>query len=142
MLFLYRKDRLRQAISLYIGQYPDLYNVPATVSDEMIKDRVDTVPFNPKRIANCLSAGLSMEAAWLKFFKNNEIKYERLAYEELVSNYEEVIDGLLSIFHVSDENRRVPEKPMKKVANEKNEEFRRMFIDFLEGNDVSDESRH
>ena len=137
VLFLYRKDRLRQAISLYIGQYLDLFNVPATVSDEVINDRVDSVPFNPKRIANCLSEGLSMEVAWLKFFKKNEIKYELLAYEELVSNYEEVIGSFLSIFHVPDENRRIPEKPMKKVANKKNEELRRMFIDFLGGNGVS-----
>lgn len=140
VLFLYRRDRLRQAISLYIGQSRDVFNVPAGVTDEAIADLVQSVPFDPGVIAHRLSRILAMERAWLQFFDANDVPYEKLAYEDFVGNYDHHIDYLLEKFGVPERDRFVPEKPMKKIANEKNEELRRKFIEFVSGNltDIND----
>jgi len=133
IVFLYRADKIRQAISLYIGQSRDLFNVPANIDDETIAGLVDSVPFDPARIAACLNGVVTMEQAWLRFFKNNAIPFEPLVYEDLVGNFEGSISHILKRCGVPESERVIPGMPLKKVSNQKNEEFRRAFIDYVTG---------
>jgi len=76
-----------------------------------------------------------LEQCWLQFFKDNNITYEPLAYEDFVNDYDYNIDYLLTKFGVPAEKRSIPEKPLKKISNQKNEEFRNTFIDLICGNE-------
>ena len=133
VLFLYRRDKVRQAVSAFIGQSKDTFNVPAGVSDEVVKDLVADVEFNPSRIALILHNQLKIEAQWRMFFENQQIQYEELAYEDFTANYEQTIDHILARCGVPVEDRVIPEQPMKKISNEKNEEFRERFLKFIAG---------
>ena len=105
--------------------------MPAGISDEAVLELVESVPFDPQQIAERLNRVLLIEKAWMQFFKNNNITYESLAYEDFVANYEYYIDYFLDKFQVPVEERYIPEKPMKKVANYKNEELRTRFINLI-----------
>jgi hypothetical protein len=110
-----------------------MYNIPAEVSDETVTEIVESVPFNPFHIANCLNNSLNIDLAWLSFFKENDIAYMPLAYEDFIGRYEYYIDFLLGKLQVPEEDRHIPKQPLKKVGNRKNEEFRTRFLEFISG---------
>jgi LPS sulfotransferase NodH len=133
VLFLYRKDRLKQAISNYIARNVDLFNVPSDIDDDTVMDLVKSVPFSTSGITSCLNIATGIEEKWLIFFKNNNIKYDVLAYEDFIDDYEGHIENLLKKFNIPKEDRFIPEKPLKKVSNKINEEFRIKYLDFISG---------
>lgn len=133
IVYLYRRDKLRQAISTYIGQQRDVFNIPSDVSDEEVAKLVNSVTFDPRAIAGTLQGLLRIDQSWLNMFKNNELEYETLAYEDFTSDYEGSVARVLEKCGVPAGKHVIPEQPLKKIANSKNEEFRERFLDLVQG---------
>lgn len=133
VLYLYRRDKLKQAISVYIARSRDLFNVPSDISDEEVRKLVETIDYDHAGIADCLHGCIQIEQAWLEFFRKYKVDFEPLAYEDFVADYEGTLRGLLTRFGVDREQQRIPPQPLKKVSNRINAEFRSKFSDYLNG---------
>jgi LPS sulfotransferase NodH len=133
VVYLYRRDKIRQAISVYIGQSRDTFNAPADVSDEQVRELIADIPYDPALISQCLSTCIQIEQAWFKFFEQFDIPFIPLAYEDFAENYESTLEYLLSKLGVPAKDFEIPPAPLKKLSNEINEDFRSRFLAYMEG---------
>lgn len=133
VIFLYRKDKIRQAVSIYIGRQRDTFRIPAGADYQKIEDLVASVPMNPAAIAQRLFRAIAQEQQWLLFLHHHKIPYIALAYEDLVDNYEGTIDHLLEHIGVPQTERKIPTPPTMKISTSRNDELRQEFLDFIGG---------
>lgn len=132
-IFLYRKDKLGQAISAYIGHMADTFRIPATANKADIDAIVQDIPFNPAKISERLTNAIRQEQAWLNFIKNNKLKFLEFSYEELDEQYEIVLEKVFQYLEIPESHRTIPQRPTLKIRSKKNEEFREKFLNFVDG---------
>ncbi|MDH3690817.1 MAG: Stf0 sulfotransferase family protein [Gammaproteobacteria bacterium] len=133
VIFLYRKDKIKQAISVYIGQQRDTFRIPADADYSKIEEIVSTVPFNPTVISNILHNLIKQEQAWVRLLHTNNIPHEKLIYEDFIKDYEDTIDRILHRIGVPPADRKIPPMPTMKVSTFRNEEFKEQFMALLTG---------
>lgn len=130
-IFLYRRNKLDQAVSAYKGQVRDVFNVMEGESADALRKDVP-VPFQPHRIANNIQSQLKIDQDWLSFFEDNNIEYYSLAYEDLVEDYEAYIYDILRYLGIEAGPDNVPPKPTIKVGDRENDVLARQFLAYLD----------
>jgi len=133
VILLYRKDKIAQAISSYIGRNRDTFRIPAGADYSKIEEIVSSVRFNPAIISELLHRLIKQEQMWVAFLHKHNIPHDKLAYEDLVKDYENTIDRVLEKIGVPPANRKIPPMPTIKVSTPKNEELKKQFMALLSG---------
>lgn len=133
VLLLTRKDKIRQAVSQYIGQQRDTFRIPADADYEEVKEKVATVPFNPAAIAHFLHDLIKQEQMWVRFLHMHEIAHDHMTYEELAGNYEKSIKHVLKKIGVPTNKRKAPPIGTMKISTPRNDEMVEQFRALLAG---------
>ncbi len=130
-IFLYRRNKLKQAISAYKGQVRGVFNVVDGQSGEPSNQDAE-VPFDPARIIRNLNSQSWIDEEWLAFFKKHGISYYSVAYEDLVDHYEFYIRDILRYIGVDARDVAIPTKPTVKIGNAEDDALARAFLGHLD----------
>jgi len=133
VLFLYREDRVQQAVSTWKGQKRDTFNVYAeeqdeTNDEEMAATSGNEVPSDGLAIAQRLTNVLRMERQWQQLFQNQGIRAEHLTYEELVADYRGSVRHILTQLGVDASEDDIPDPPTVKMRDETDARLRHDFL--------------
>ena len=125
-IFLYRKNTLRQAISLYKAQTTHLWR---SFPGKKIDSKIPTILYDKFQIQRCLNLTKFREKQWHSFFKENNITPLVISYEDLTENKQET---LLKVFNYLGDNAlqtdfQFPETILHRQADELSEEFYTRF---------------
>ena len=136
VLFLYREDRVQQAISAWKGQMRDTFNVYAEEqsdqdAEEMQPTQTDEVPFDPLAISQRLTNTLRMERQWQQLFRNQAIPVEHLTYEQLTADYRGSVRHILDQLGVEADEGDIPDQPTIKMRDETDARLRQQFLEHL-----------
>ncbi len=91
-IYVYREDKMRQAVSFEYGRQTGRWS-----SDDQ---GVDNAQYNPQGIMECLQEVVAAEQGWSQFFDTHKIEPIRVAYESLAANYAGTIRDLLSYLEI------------------------------------------
>ena len=124
-IYLYRKDMIAQAVSLYFAFQTSIWH-----SNSTVKPSIDTVEFNFLHILHYFKQIKENNSYWLKIFsKNKNLPIYRLSYSELTSNYEQTITKINSLLGITDIE--IPPPPIQKQYSPLKEEFKERFIQMI-----------
>ena len=87
LIYLYRKDKVEQAVSLYIAQQTGAYqsNDPANTKE---------IKYSPTLISKCLHVNIKDDFSWQTFLKNMKVEFTTICYEDLVKNRDKQMSSL------------------------------------------------
>ncbi|SDF92909.1 LPS sulfotransferase NodH [Limimonas halophila] len=127
VVFLYRQDRLQQAISTWKGQQRDTFNVYADEA-ETAPTADDDLTFDGPAIAQRLHRVLAMEQQWRALFDSLGIAVQPLTYETLTADYDATVRHMLSQLGVDAGAAAVPDPPTVKMRSETDARLREQFL--------------
>ena len=133
---LYRKDKLSQAISLYIASQTDVWASSDNSSKAGQVDGKTEPPFSPEAITNQLQSVIWQDEMWKFFLDRHNLAYQTISYEDLVEDYEGISAEVLSWLDLDTSGISVPEQQITKQRNELNETFRTRYIEYIGANNL------
>lgn len=118
-IWLIRKDKVRQAVSIVKALQTNVWRKQTHSDDEVEHTPIfdfDKIDFYYNRI-------LSAEAEWELYFKKNNIVPFKIAYEDLVQNYEQTAVEILNFLNLPADNLTFASRQLKRQANRSNDEW-------------------
>lgn len=94
-LFLQRKDKIRQAISLSKAMQTGIWNETAD-QDQEYKKFVLPALYDREHIECCFDMLLADDFAWKKFLETNNFNYSHIWFEDLILNYNKQMEQIYS----------------------------------------------
>ncbi|MBF2097067.1 MAG: sulfotransferase, partial [Gloeomargaritaceae cyanobacterium C42_A2020_066] len=88
-IYIYRKDTLRQAISLSIAIQTKEWARVAGSGE--VSSKAKNLRFNPAQIRGCRNKTEKSNRNWQAFFEANALDFYSIAYEDFVNSYEETV---------------------------------------------------
>ena len=132
---LYRKDKVSQAISLYIASHTDVW----ASSDSSKACQVDgkaEIPFNPEAITHQLKSVIWQDEMWKLVLDKYNLAYQSISYEDFVEDYEEKSTEVLSWLDLDTSDIDIPEQQMTKQRTELNATLRTRYIEYIGANNL------
>jgi len=128
-LWLRRRDKARQAISLVIAASTDEWWSIEDVEPQNSNAAVAEPVFDPQVIARTEAALLRGEAKWLSHFQKNGITPFEIVYEDLVSDYAGTIRSVLRWIGVPDADTFTVQPPrLKRQSMGRNEVWLERYL--------------
>lgn len=97
-IYIYRKDTLKQAISLSIAMQTKEW--ARAVGSGESSNKPKNLRFNPAQIRGCRNKTEKSNKNWQAFFEANSLDFYSIAYEDFVVSYEETIKEVYSFLGV------------------------------------------
>lgn len=91
-IHLYRRDRIRAAVSAYVASQTGVFR--AVTPDSLDRSR-QPVPFDHEAIEALIAGADKAHMHWRNFFRSNDIQAYSLAYESLDRDFEQQAQALL-----------------------------------------------
>ena len=99
-IYLTRKDKIRQAISYYkarkTNEWIKTLNGKTAGPPRQAKIPQNKLRFNFKEINHLINILKKYDDNWKNYFRENQIDFSLIVYEDLVENYEETIMALFN----------------------------------------------
>lgn len=121
VVFLRRKDRVAQAVSLYKSMITGVYSSmdlehQTEEEKELFRSRV--VPFDPRPISNTLQRIIGQDMGWMTFLQQQGISYKEMYYEDFVDDYSGQSQDILQYLGLSISDSDIPVKKLTKLGSE------------------------
>lgn len=124
-IYIYRRQKLRQAISLTKSQQSKIWHYKSSSS---IRAYSDDLQFDVHRIDRNLEAQIiRCELNWERFFYENNIKPLVIVYEDFVQNYEHTVSRVINFVTGDDKTWAVDEPPYIPTSDEINETWYQLY---------------
>ncbi len=123
-IFLQRKQKVRQAISLSKALQTGIWNETAD-QDQDYKKFVLPALYDRDHIECCFDMLLADDFAWQSFLETNGFKYLQLWFDDLVKNYEDKIDEVYSYLGVKSAEKIAP--LLRQQSNKESLEWEERF---------------
>ena len=143
IIFLRRKNIVKQAVSLYLANTSNIFHTNISHSTDKWK-QLDGVAYDNKLIRESIEHIYIQEKGWERYLINKE--FLPLYYEDIVKAPNDCINNVLSFLNRSPVNEVIhTESIFKKIGNDKNEEFFQQFIneksnvEYLSGLNLNEE---
>ncbi|NBD38867.1 MAG: hypothetical protein GVY10_09890, partial [Verrucomicrobia bacterium] len=121
-LWVRRRDKVAQAVSLYKAEKTDKWRSEAGVQED--------VPYSAADIARCLQRIRKEEAAWEAFFAAEGLQPKVIVYEDFASRQREAFRELLESLDLPavPEDRIQKPPSIRRQATANNEELKNLFL--------------
>jgi trehalose 2-sulfotransferase len=130
-LWLKRRDKARQAISLYIASSTNEWWAIAGLSPERPEDSTANPGFDPRAIARLERVLEQNEANWQSFFRENGITPLLIHYEDLASDYTGTITTVLKWLGIEDADAvAIPPPRLQRQSDLRSEEWLARYTAF------------
>lgn len=128
VLFLRRRDRLRQATSLFRARKTGLWSSleadfrraddhSGSASNQTLhQDNWNSVAFDPGGLSQALQRVISQDAGWHDLLQQQAIEHHEIYYEDLVADWQPQCSKALSFLGVKIAEHEVPEPKMQKQS--------------------------
>lgn len=122
-IFIRRDDVTKQAISAAISYQTNIYTI-SKESDKRLSDVEQTLFFNPLNIYRYKQGLQARNHNWKSFFKNNNLPYFEVVYEDLIDSFATTTQEILDFLEIE-----LPDPDIeisavtKKVGNATNERW-------------------
>jgi LPS sulfotransferase NodH len=129
-LWLTRRDKVRQAISLQIAAATRRWWAIEGVANPRAAESANP-EFDPRAIARTEAILLNNDSKWQAFFRANGMSPFVLYYEDLMADYPGAIRSILNWLGVPDaETVAVPAPRLTRQSNARNEDWLARYLDF------------
>jgi LPS sulfotransferase NodH len=123
-LWLTRRDKARQAISLFVASSTDEWWSIEGITPEKRQGSTETPEYDPRAIARLEQVLREGDAKWQAYFEDNHITPLVIHYEDLVSDYPGTVVSVLKWLGVPNAGAaHVPPARLKRQSNAQNEEW-------------------
>ncbi|MCG8414040.1 MAG: Stf0 family sulfotransferase [Pseudomonadales bacterium] len=126
-IWIRRRDRLRQAISLAIALKSQKWSVEDT--DKSI-DLV-AADISDHEIVTALNTVVADDLGWEGMADNLPCTFQTVWYEDLVSDFDTTGHRVMEYLNLQDQINEIPEPRLERQATALNEELRERFLEFL-----------
>ena len=137
-VWLTRRDKVRQAISLYLAYQTDQW---WSVDGSPVREapqRVDDVEFDPGAIASFHALLEQYERSWQAFFQSNQVTPLVIEYEDLAADHAGTIHNVLQWLGIPDAQRAaIPAPRLRRQSDARSDEWAARYTAL---NDVQAES--
>ena len=122
MVFLSRKDKLAQAISLYKARRTGIWHTDGS-------ERIPDVEYDHGSILASLLEVVAGEQAWLEWLQTRDFHYQTVYYEEMIVDPRATLRSILSScgMEQAEEIAQLPDPPNKRLARGNNRELYERF---------------
>jgi trehalose 2-sulfotransferase len=125
-ILILRRDKLAQAISLFIANQTSIYNK----DQERLLGTNQKVKFNGLAISTYIARLLEDEVQWRQYLQQRKMPYMEMNYEDLANDYERVSRSVLDFLELDCP---APPMPLEKLQNSQNSEFNQLYLQLLTG---------
>ena len=123
-IYLSRRDKIRQGISLYKARMSGKWNSLGITSRELTED-----DFSYEQISRRISWVTAQDAAWLQFFKQRNITPCHVIYEEFIEDMGGTVSRVLKeTLNIDFPSEKVPASILEKQSDELSEYFYKRMI--------------
>ena len=130
VIYLYRRNKIRQAVSGYKGRVRGTFNV--WKSDKPPADQDREIPFNFAGITNMLKLNADIEKQWLDSFEERGISYYRVSFEDLLADFHGTLAGVLDYMEIAHDPAALPEPPTQPVRDWRDERLLQQYLQHLD----------
>lgn len=123
-IFLRRRNKLRQAISLVKAKQSNIYLTDDTADSSQKKP--PRLRYNSRMIGYHLGLLTAQDLLWERFFEHAELSPHVIWYEDLAEDYKDTVRLAYEFLGV--ETRRVGKTKYQKLADEVSEEWYRQYL--------------
>ena len=126
IIFLRRKNIVKQAISLHLATQSDIFHTNISHSKDKW-ELLSNIPYDNNLIKNWIDHINFQEKGWDNYLAKKE--FIKLYYEDIVENPKNCVNNVIKYLNrTSIDTSSQPESIFKKIGNDKNEEFFQQFI--------------
>jgi LPS sulfotransferase NodH len=130
-IWLRRRDKARQAISLYIALSTNEWWAIAGIAPEKPEGHARNLALDPRTIARLERVLEQNEVNWQSFFQENGITPLVIYYEDLVSNYTGTITAVLKWLGITDADAiATPSPRLQRQSDARSEEWLTRYTAF------------
>ncbi len=126
LIWIRRRDRLRQAISQALGQKTGVWS-----SEESRGSPVAEVKLQPYECVRALQMVCGDDFGWQRLIQSTGIKVHEVWYEDLVSDYDNQCRQVLKYLQIDDAVPTIPKPPLQRQATELNERLHAQLCQYL-----------
>jgi len=134
LIWMRRRDRIRQAISQAVGMRTNVWS-----SEDSRFERDPQVNIHPYACIRALNAVCQEDAGWQQLVKGANLEVHEVWYEDLVSDYEPQLRGVLRHLGIEQSIAEIPKQPIERQSGPLNERLRVKVLAYL---GLSDHARH
>ncbi|MEL6269270.1 MAG: Stf0 family sulfotransferase, partial [Chloroflexota bacterium] len=129
-LYIYRQDKVRQAISALRAIQTKLNHLHTDAPEERAAKLQENLQYNPQRLAHHLLIDIvENEYRWQQFFEKYDLNPLTIRYETFTADYENTLRRVLETLDLPDtENAVIGEPPLQKLADEITDEWYERFV--------------
>ena len=124
IIYLYRKNKVEQALSLYFAQQTNAYQADDKVDEKEIK-------FNPAAIARCMHSIIKDDFSWESYLQKSGLDYISLSYEDLIQNRNKHLNVITKKIGITKPKKLDEEGLIKKQDHPQYQEFLKQFKQYL-----------
>jgi LPS sulfotransferase NodH len=124
IIYLHRKNKVEQALSLYFAQQTNAYQASDKVEKAELK-------FNPAAIARCMHLVIKDDFAWEVYLKKSGLDYLSVCYEDLIKSRDKQLNLIAKKLNLT-KPKKVDESALtQKQDHPQYEEFLKQFKQYL-----------
>jgi len=124
LIYLYRENKLEQAISLYIARNTGAYTSADTRN-------LKPITFNGAALTECLNLVIQDDVGWKSFLDKNSFPYLSLSYEDLVENTKAEIEKIWGAFGITNAPQIIEKNLTQKLEHPQYQDLLNQFKNFL-----------